>query len=163
MDVLAVLLALYSTNRASIMLGALMAAASFVTCASSSATGPPRRTLILGAAGRDFHNFNVLWREDPTVAVVGFTATQIPEIDDKLYPPELAGPLYPDGIRIYPEDELEMLIKAHKFEQVVFAYSDVSHENVRSSAQRTRPPQTTPSGTRFLHASACDVGDEDWR
>ncbi|MBP8109436.1 MAG: GTPase, partial [Caldilineaceae bacterium] len=94
------------------------------------------RLLIMGAAGRDFHNFNVYYRDNPQVEVVAFTATQIPFIDDRRYPPELAGPLYPDGILIHPEEELEGLIHEYKVEQVVFAYSDISLEYVMRQAAR---------------------------
>jgi predicted GTPase len=94
------------------------------------------RLLIMGAAGRDFHNFNVYYRDNPQVEVVAFTATQIPFIDDRRYPPELAGPLYPDGILIHPEEELEALIHQHKVEQVVFAYSDISLDYVMRHAAR---------------------------
>jgi predicted GTPase len=99
---------------------------------------PPRptRLLILGAAGRDFHNFNVAYRGDPETRVVAFTAAQIPGIEGRVYPPELAGPLYPEGIPIEPEDDLERLILAHRVDQVVFAYSDVSHEHVMHLASR---------------------------
>jgi predicted GTPase len=89
-----------------------------------------RRVLIMGAAGRDFHNFNVVYRDEPEVEVVAFTATQIPYIDDRTYPAELAGPRYPDGIRIHEEDELPRLIRQLRVDEVVFAYSDVSHEHV---------------------------------
>jgi predicted GTPase len=95
-----------------------------------------RRVVIMGAAGRDFHNFNVVYREDPAVTVVAFTATQIPRIDRRRYPPELAGPLYPEGIPIVPESELDSLIKNDGVDQVVFAYSDVSHEYVMHQASR---------------------------
>jgi predicted GTPase len=84
----------------------------------------------MGAAGRDFHNFNVLFRKDPDVEVVAFTATQIPNISDRKYPPELAGEYYPNGIPIYEEKELTSLIQKHRIDQVVFSYSDVSHEYV---------------------------------
>jgi predicted GTPase len=84
----------------------------------------------LGAGGRDFHNFNVYFRERPDYQVVAFTATQIPDLEGRRYPPELAGPLYPDGIPIYAEDELPALISRFRADQVVFAYSDVSHEQV---------------------------------
>ncbi len=94
------------------------------------------RTLILGAAGRDFHNFNVVYRDDPETEVIGFTATQIPGIDDKIYPPELSGKNYPTGIPIYAEDRLEELIREKSIEQVVFAYSDISHESVMHLASR---------------------------
>ena len=92
------------------------------------------RTLIMGAAGRDFHNFNVYFRDNPAYEVVAFTATQIPNIEGRRYPRELAGDLYPGGIPIYPESELVQLINDLKVEQVVFAYSDVSHETVMHRA-----------------------------
>lgn len=94
------------------------------------------KTLILGAAGRDFHNFNTVFRHDADTDVVAFTATQIPNIDDRRYPPELAGEHYPDGIPIHAEDDLERLIGELEVEQVVFAYSDVSHEYVMHLASR---------------------------
>ncbi|HSE41784.1 MAG TPA: cyclic 2,3-diphosphoglycerate synthase [Acidobacteriota bacterium] len=84
----------------------------------------------MGAAGRDFHNFNVLYRDNSDFDVVAFTATQIPNISGRKYPAELAGKLYPDGIPIYDEKELSNLIKKHSVQQVVFSYSDVSHEYV---------------------------------
>ena len=90
----------------------------------------PIKTLIMGAAGRDFHNFNTYFRGNKEYEVVAFTATQIPDIEGRLYPPELAGELYPSGIPIRAEDELTTLIKEHGVEQVVFAYSDVPHEYV---------------------------------
>ena len=89
-----------------------------------------RRTLIMGAAGRDFHNFNVAFRDNEDYEVVAFTATQIPDIADRKYPSELAGRLYPDGIPIYEEKELTGLIKKLKVDDVVFSYSDVPHEYV---------------------------------
>ncbi len=94
------------------------------------------RVLILGAAGRDFHNFNVVFRENENYEVVGFTATQIPDIEGRLYPPELAGPLYPNGIPIFSEDDLEKIVKEKEVDIVVFAYSDVSHEYVMHRASR---------------------------
>jgi predicted GTPase len=94
----------------------------------------PRRVLIMGAAGRDFHNFNVAYRQDREYEVVGFTATQIPFIQGRTYPAELAGPGYPHGIRIYGEAELANLIRELRVEDVVFAYSDVSHEHVMHKA-----------------------------
>jgi predicted GTPase len=97
----------------------------------------PTRLLILGAAGRDFHNFNVVYRGDHDIRVVAFTAAQIPGIAGRRYPPELAGPLYPQGIPIEPEEDLEKLILTHRVDQVVFAYSDVSHEHVMHLASRT--------------------------
>lgn len=95
-----------------------------------------KRVIIMGAAGRDFHNFNVFFRDNEEYEVVAFTATQIPDIAGRKYPPELAGKLYPEGVPIYHEDELENLIKKHKVDFVVFAYSDVSHEYVMNRASR---------------------------
>lgn len=92
------------------------------------------RVLIMGAAGRDFHNFNVYFRNNPVYEVVAFTATQIPNIEGRVYPAELAGPGYPKGIPIYPESELVNLIRDLHVNQVVFAYSDVSHEYVMHKA-----------------------------
>ncbi|KAA0253331.1 GTPase [Acidobacteria bacterium ACD] len=89
-----------------------------------------RRVVILGAAGRDFHNFNTVYRDDPSHRVVAFTATQIPGIDDRRYPAALAGPLYPEGIPIVPEAELPELIRREKVDVCVFSYSDVTHEHV---------------------------------
>jgi predicted GTPase len=93
-----------------------------------------RRVLIMGAAGRDFHNFNVVYRDDPETEVVAFTATQIPFIANRRYPAELAGARYPDGITIYLEESLARLIQDLAVEEVVFAYSDVSHEYVMHQA-----------------------------
>ncbi|HLF27154.1 MAG TPA: cyclic 2,3-diphosphoglycerate synthase [Anaerolineae bacterium] len=92
------------------------------------------RVLIMGAAGRDFHNFNVFFRDNDAYEVVAFTATQIPNIEGRVYPDVLAGRLYPAGIPIYPESELRRLIAALKVDQVVFAYSDVSHVQVMHTA-----------------------------
>jgi predicted GTPase len=94
--------------------------------------GPPgrpmsRRVLIMGAAGRDFHNFNVVYRDSDSHEVVAFTATQIPFIEERTYPAALAGPGYPDGIPIYPEKDLDRLIREMAVDDVVFGYSDVSH------------------------------------
>jgi predicted GTPase len=94
------------------------------------------RVLIMGAAGRDFHNFNVYFRDNPDYEVVAFTATQIPNIEGRLYPPLLAGERYPQGIPIYPESELVTLIRTRRVDQVVFAYSDVSHEYVMHKASQ---------------------------
>jgi predicted GTPase len=94
----------------------------------------PIRTIIMGAAGRDFHNFNVFFRGNPDYTVVAFTATQIPNIEDRKYPAELAGNLYPQGIPIHPESELVTLIHELAADQVVFAYSDVPHEYVMHKA-----------------------------
>ena len=88
----------------------------------------------MGAAGRDFHNFNVFFRNDPDYEVVAFTAAQIPGIDDKVYPPELAGKLYPKGIPIFSESCLEDLIREKGIQRVVFAYSDLRHEEVMQKA-----------------------------
>jgi predicted GTPase len=95
-----------------------------------------RRVVIMGAAGRDFHDFNVVYRDDPETTVVAFTATQIPGIAGRRYPAELAGTQYPQGIPIVAEDELEELIRREGVELVVFAYSDVSHEYVMHIASR---------------------------
>ncbi len=94
------------------------------------------RILIMGAAGRDFHDFNVVYREDPATEVVAFTATQIPGIADRRYPAELAGPLYPAGIPILAESELERIVRDERIDRVVFAYSDVAHETVMHAASR---------------------------
>lgn len=95
-----------------------------------------RRVLIAGAAGRDFHNFNVVFRGREDVEVVAFTATQIPNIEGRVYPAELAGPGYPEGIPILPESELEALAREHEIDEVVFAYSDVTHEHVMHIGSR---------------------------
>jgi predicted GTPase len=95
-----------------------------------------KRVVIMGAAGRDFHNFNVVFRDDPDVWVVAFTATQIPGIDRRRYPAQLAGSHYPDGIPIFPEATLRTLIAEEDVDEVVFAYSDVSHEYVMHQASR---------------------------
>ena len=94
------------------------------------------RILIMGAAGRDFHNFNVYFRDNPDYKVVAFTATQIPNIEGRVYPAELAGASYPEGVPIYPESELANLIRDMKVDQVVFAYSDVSHEYIMHKASQ---------------------------
>ncbi|HEY5661665.1 MAG TPA: cyclic 2,3-diphosphoglycerate synthase [Gaiellaceae bacterium] len=94
------------------------------------------RVLIAGAAGRDFHNFNLVYRDRPEYEVVAFTATQIPNIDGRRYPPELAGSLYPEGIPILPESALEQLVREHEIDSVVFAYSDVTHEHVMHVGSR---------------------------
>ncbi len=92
------------------------------------------RTIIMGAAGRDFHNFNTFYRDNEKYDVIAFTATQIPNIEDRKYPAALSGALYPEGIPIYPEAELERLIIEENIDQVVFAYSDVPHEYVMHKA-----------------------------
>lgn len=96
----------------------------------------PTRVLILGAAGRDFHNFNMVYRDAPQYRVVAFTAAQIPEIAGRRYPPELAGSLYPAGIPIVEEEALETLCRAERVDQVVFSYSDVAHALVMHAASR---------------------------
>jgi predicted GTPase len=96
----------------------------------------PQRALILGAAGRDFHNFNTFFRGNDDYQVVAFTATQIPDIDGRRYPPELAGAAYPDGIPIHAESEMESLIAEHDVDVVVFSYSDVTHQHVMHLASR---------------------------
>jgi predicted GTPase len=104
-----------------------------------------RRVLIMGAAGRDFHNFNVVYRDDPQTEVVAFTATQIPFIDDRLYPASLAGSRYPEGIEIHHEADLSRLIVEREVQDVVFAYSDVSHEYVMHKAS-----EVLAAGANFL-------------
>ncbi len=94
------------------------------------------RVLIMGAAGRDFHNFNTVYRDNDAYEVVAFTATQIPDIGGRVYPPELAGKLYPKGIPIHDEKDLNKLIKSLKVDEVVFAYSDVAHEYVMHKASQ---------------------------
>ena len=94
-----------------------------------------RRVLIMGAAGRDFHNFLCCYRDDPHTEVVAFTAAQIPSIAERRYPASLAGPSYPDGIPMYPETDLERLITTLHVDEVVFAYSDVANQTVMLLAQ----------------------------
>jgi len=94
------------------------------------------KVIIMGAAGRDFHNFNLRFREDQRYRVVAFTAAQIPDIEGRRYPPELAGPLYPEGIPILPEEELPQLIEKYGVQQVVFSYSDVSQHYVMYEASQ---------------------------
>jgi predicted GTPase len=95
-----------------------------------------KKILILGAAGRDFHNFNVVFRGDPEYKVVAFTANQIPGIANRRYPTELAGPLYPAGIPIFEENDLEQLVKEHDIDAAVFSYSDISYPNLMHLASR---------------------------
>ena len=90
----------------------------------------PRRVIIMGAGGRDFHNFNVVFRNNPEYRVIAFTATQIPGITGRRYPPELAGELYPDGIPIISEGELEKLVKEHAIDEVILSYSDLLYDHV---------------------------------
>ncbi|MEM1742601.1 MAG: GTPase, partial [Nitrososphaerota archaeon] len=98
--------------------------------------GVKKRVIIMGAAGRDFHNFNVYFRDNDYYQVVAFTAAQIPGISGRIYPPELAGRNYPEGIPVYPEDMLEELIKEKDVDFVVLAYSDLTHEDVMHKASR---------------------------
>jgi predicted GTPase len=92
------------------------------------------KVITMGAAGRDFHNFKVYFRGNPAYEVVGFTATQIPNIEERIYPPQLAGESYPEGIRIYLDSQLSKLVDELNVDQVVFAYSDVSHDHVMDRA-----------------------------
>lgn len=124
------------------------------------------KVIIMGAAGRDFHNFNVYFRSNDAYEVVAFTATQIPGIECRNYPTELAGPSYPKGIPIHPEDDLPKLIKENDADQVVFAYSDVSHEYVMHKASsvlangadfRLMGPKTTMLKSKVPVISVCAV------
>ena len=124
------------------------------------------RVIIMGAAGRDFHNFNVYFRDNDAYEVVAFTATQIPGIGGRNYPPELAGSRYPDGIPIYQEEELTRLIRDYDVDQVVFAYSDVSHEYVMHKASivlangadfRLMGPKTTMLKAKVPVIAVCAV------
>ncbi len=126
----------------------------------------PIRTIIMGAAGRDFHNFNVFFRGNKEYEVVAFTATQIPDIEGRTYPAELAGDLYPDGIPIYAEEDLPRLIRELDVDQVVFAYSDVSHEYVMHKAAlvnasgadfRLMGPRSTQVRSKRPVVSVCAV------
>lgn len=101
---------------------------------ASPTSNRPRKVVIMGAAGRDFHNFNVVYRDNPNCQVVAFTATQIPDIEGRKYPASLAGELYPEGIPIVAEESLAELIQKEDVDEVVFAYSDVSHEYVMNRA-----------------------------
>jgi len=94
------------------------------------------KTIIMGAAGRDFHNFNLIYRDNDKYEVVAFTATQIPDIDGRKYPAELAGKLYPNGIPIHDESDLQQLIEDNNIEEVVFSYSDIMHEDVMHKASK---------------------------
>jgi predicted GTPase len=105
---------------------------------------PRKKILIMGAAGRDFHNFNMVFRNNREYEVVAFTATQIPNIDERKYPAKLAGKLYPQGIPILPEEDLEKIIKKSKIDEVVFSYSDVSYQYVMH-----RSAAVTAAGANF--------------
>lgn len=124
------------------------------------------RVIIMGAAGRDFHNFNVYFRRNDQYEVVAFTAAQIPKIENRVYPPELAGPLYPGGIKIYPEEDLPTLIKKHNIDQVILAYTDLSHVTVMNKASlvlacgadfRLMGPKTTMLESQKPLISICAV------
>jgi predicted GTPase len=106
-----------------------------------------QRVVIAGAAGRDFHNFNIFFRDDDSYEVIAFTATQIPDIEGRRYPPQLSGPLYKQGIPIVAENELETLIDEYEIDDVVFSYSDVSHNTVMHLASRSL---AAGAGFRFL-------------
>ncbi len=124
------------------------------------------RVIIMGAAGRDFHNFNVYFKNNEAYRVVAFTATQIPGIEERIYPPKFAGPKYPHGIPIYPEEKLPELTTKHRVDQVVFAYSDVSHEYVMHKASialasgadfRLMSPSATMLEAKVPVVSVCAV------
>ncbi len=124
------------------------------------------KVIIMGAAGRDFHNFNVYFRNNDEYEVVAFTAAQIPGIEKREYPPELAGSNYPKGIQIFSEEKLPELIKKHHVDQVIFAYSDVSHEYVMHRAStvladgadfRLMGPSTTMLKVKVPAVSICAV------
>jgi predicted GTPase len=125
-----------------------------------------KKVIIMGAAGRDFHNFNVYFRDNTEYQVVAFTATQIPDIEDRRYPPLLAGKLYPEGIPIHPEEELSSLIEKHRAYEVYFSYSDVSHEYVMHKASEVLSagasfallgPEETMLKSRLPLISVCAV------
>ncbi len=113
---------------------------------------PRTRVVIMGAAGRDFHNFNTVFRKSRRHEVIAFTAAQIPNIDGRKYPAQLAGPLYPKGIPILPEQELPRLISKHKVREVVFSYSDVSNQYVME-----RAALVNACGARFVLLGADDT------
>jgi len=126
----------------------------------------PVRTLIMGAAGRDFHNFNVFFRDNPDYEVVAFTATQIPGIEDRTYPPCLSGPNYPDGIKILPEADVAKIIREKNVELTVLAYSDLPHDVVMQKASlvlacgsdfRLMGPKTTMLKSSLPVVSVCAV------
>lgn len=125
-----------------------------------------KTVIIMGAAGRDFHNFNVYFRDNNEYRVIAFTATQIPDIEDRRYPPELAGRLYPEGIPIFPEEQLPPLIKEQEVDEVFFSYSDVSHEFVMHKASEVMAagasytllgPEETMIQSRLPVISVCAV------
>ena len=95
------------------------------------------KVIIMGAAGRDFHNFNIYFKDNSRYEVIAFTAAQIPDIDERRYPPELSGKLYPKGVPIHREEQLTELIREHQVDLVAFSYSDVTHVEVMHKASRT--------------------------
>jgi predicted GTPase len=125
-----------------------------------------RKVIVMGAGGRDFHDFNVVFRDDPATEVVAFTATQIPGIAGRVYPASLAGPLYPEGIPIRPEEELTDLVREHGVDEVVLAYSDLAHETVMHKASivlaagadfRLLGPDSTMLGSTKPVVAVCAV------
>jgi predicted GTPase len=125
-----------------------------------------KKVIIMGAAGRDFHNFNTFFRDNENYEVLAFTATQIPDIHGRKYPPALSGRLYPEGIPIYDEEDLEALIKENGVDEVIFAYSDASHEYVMNRASlvlaagadfRLMGPETTMLNANVPVISVCAV------
>ncbi len=138
----------------------------FQAAAKVTELNGPVRTVIMGAAGRDFHNFNVYFRNNSDYEVVAFTATQIPGIEGRTYPPDLAGPKYPNGLPILPEDELPKIIKEKEVRLVVLAYSDLSYDEVMHKASlvlacgsdfRLMGPKTTMLKSRLPVVSVCAV------
>src|SRR5437899_8207932 len=124
------------------------------------------RVLLVRAAARHFHNFNLVYRGDPEYDVVAFTATQSPTIDGRRYPAEWAGSLYPEGIPILPESALEELVREHEIDEVVFAYSDVTHEHVMhlgsralaaGASYRLISPRETMLATKTPTVAICAV------
>ena len=124
------------------------------------------KIIIMGAAGRDFHNFNVYFRNNSNYEVVAFTATQIPDIAGRKYPAELSGPLYPEGIPIYSEEELPDLIRGKQIDQVILAYSDLPHQYVMDKASivlangadfRLMGPKNTMLKSKVPVVSICAV------
>ena len=111
-----------------------------------------KNVIIMGAAGRDFHNFNTYFRDNPNFKVVAFTATQIPDIAGRKYPAVLAGKMYPDGIPIFPEEELTDLIRKNNVTKVYFSYSDTSHEYVMHRAS-----QVQAAGASFILLGPVDT------
>lgn len=105
-----------------------------ITSKTSEVSIVRKKVIIMGAAGRDFHNFNTYFRDNEEYEVVAFTATQIPDIEGRVYPSELAGKLYPNGIPIEPESKLTEIIKSHDVDEVILAYSDLPHQYVMEKA-----------------------------